>query len=497
MIRTPRAGARACVLLAVAAAFGARAGLCAQEPATGTQAEEAADFARRAALAALHGPPKVFLESLDADGILRRLLGSPVWSGLTERQRALLRTVAREHFAQALAPVADASAEVAWASVADSGHGPVFVYLGLRYGPSLLKTRWTVDAHAARPDDLGHRARGPRHFARRRGRAPARTRARAPPRRRAAGARPGAAARGRLPRDPRDRTRLRPEARAREAPDPVADGRRTGPSLSRGRSAGRSSGPLGAVRPRGEPASAALEAVGKARPRRAEGRPDRGRPLRVGQGDRGGSSGRTGLLPARPGRARAGRAHRGVAVLRTGARGSPAGSGRRPRARDGGPHRRAPGRGALPVAAVPPRGGAGPRQPRNARRRRDGSGRHDGRGRDDAGRASPRRRELEKVRARGAHLRPLGQRRGGGGGPPAARGRGQARPRRASGGSRLPFDRDGPGVGRIPGGSSRSSFRPPPTSSSPRRAPSPCSRSPRAGRRRTRLRPRTGAPGCR
>ena len=145
MIATARAGARARVLLVVAAALGLAGGLAAQEPASGSQAEEAADFARRAALAALHGPPKVFLESIDADGILRRLVGSPVWSGLTERQRALLRTVVREHFALALAPVAGASAEVAWASVADSGKGPVFVDLGLRYGSSLLKTRWTVE----------------------------------------------------------------------------------------------------------------------------------------------------------------------------------------------------------------------------------------------------------------------------------------------------------------------------------------------------------------
>ncbi len=145
MISSTRAGAKACIFLAAAGAFGLGAALAAQEPVSLTQAEDAADFARRAALAALHGPPKVFLESVDADGILRRLLGGPVWSGLTERQRVLLRTLVREHFAQALAPVADASAEVAWTSVADSGKGPAFVYLGLRYGASLLKTRWTVD----------------------------------------------------------------------------------------------------------------------------------------------------------------------------------------------------------------------------------------------------------------------------------------------------------------------------------------------------------------
>jgi tetratricopeptide (TPR) repeat protein len=145
LISTARAGAKACILLVVVAALELGGPLAAQEPVSGIQAEEAADFARRAALAALHGPPKVFLESLDADGILRRLLGSPVWSGLTGRQQTLLRTVVREHFAQALAPLADASAEVAWASVADSGKGPVLVDLGLRYGSSLLKTRWTVD----------------------------------------------------------------------------------------------------------------------------------------------------------------------------------------------------------------------------------------------------------------------------------------------------------------------------------------------------------------
>ena len=107
-------------------------------------AEEAAEFARRAAFAALHGPPKIFLETIDADSILRRLLGNSVWSALTGRQQSLLRTAVREHFAQALAPAAGSSGEVAWASVADAGSGPVAVDMGLRYGSSLLKTRWMV-----------------------------------------------------------------------------------------------------------------------------------------------------------------------------------------------------------------------------------------------------------------------------------------------------------------------------------------------------------------
>jgi len=114
------------------------------QDARGPDAEEAADFARRAAFAAVRGPQKIFLESIDADGILSRLIGGAIWGQLTERQQALLRSELREHFAQALAPVSGSTAEVAWASVA-SGAGPLMrVDLGLRYGAELLKTRWSV-----------------------------------------------------------------------------------------------------------------------------------------------------------------------------------------------------------------------------------------------------------------------------------------------------------------------------------------------------------------
>jgi len=136
----------------VAAALLAAAISSAQGAATAPEAEEAADFARRSALAALHGPPKVFVDSIDADGILRRLLGDAVWTGLTSRQQALLLGVVRDHFVQALAPSAGSTGEIAWASVSDPGGGPVFADLGLRYGASTLKTRWTV-------------RRGPRGFA--------------------------------------------------------------------------------------------------------------------------------------------------------------------------------------------------------------------------------------------------------------------------------------------------------------------------------------------
>ena len=118
--------------------------LAAATPASGPQAEEAADFARRAALAALHGPAKVFLDSLDTDGILQRLLGPRVWAGLTARQQDLLRVVVSDHFAQALAPPPGSTAEIAWASAEDPGDGTILADLGLRYGDSTLKTRWTM-----------------------------------------------------------------------------------------------------------------------------------------------------------------------------------------------------------------------------------------------------------------------------------------------------------------------------------------------------------------
>jgi tetratricopeptide (TPR) repeat protein len=128
----------------VAAATLLLATLAARAPAAAPQAEEAADFARRAALAALHGPAKVFLDSLDTDGILQRILGPRVWAGLTTRQQNLLRSVVSDHFAQALAPPAGSTAEIAWVSAEDPGDGTILADLGLRYGDSTLKTRWTM-----------------------------------------------------------------------------------------------------------------------------------------------------------------------------------------------------------------------------------------------------------------------------------------------------------------------------------------------------------------
>ena len=116
----------------------------AQESASSISVEEAAEFGRRAAAAALHGPRKIFVETIDADGILRRLLGGNVWAGLTRRQQDILRTTVREHFSEALLPAAGASSEVRWVWVPENAEPTVPVSMGLHYGAATLKTRWVL-----------------------------------------------------------------------------------------------------------------------------------------------------------------------------------------------------------------------------------------------------------------------------------------------------------------------------------------------------------------
>lgn len=146
-MRRPRAAARPArwgvgvsLLLCLLCPAPARA----QDSATTVPGEEAADFARRAAAAALHGPARIFAESIDADGILRRFLGGPVWGGLTRRQQDLLRATVRDHFADALLPPVAEAAEVRWAWVAPNAEAPIPVSLGLHYGAATLKTRWLL-----------------------------------------------------------------------------------------------------------------------------------------------------------------------------------------------------------------------------------------------------------------------------------------------------------------------------------------------------------------
>ena len=106
--------------------------------------EEAADFARHAATAALHGQRRTLVEAIDADGILRRLLAPAVWAGLTGRQQEILRTTVRDHFFDALRPAANAASEVRWAWVPPVADGSVPVSLGLHYGNATVKTRWIL-----------------------------------------------------------------------------------------------------------------------------------------------------------------------------------------------------------------------------------------------------------------------------------------------------------------------------------------------------------------
>jgi tetratricopeptide (TPR) repeat protein len=119
--------------------------------------EDASDFARRVAKAAIAGPQRVFVEILDVDRILERRLEAANWSGLTERQRDQLRAVIREHFLQSLSPTrAAAPGEIvwSWAAASSSTSDGADVMLGLKFGDRSLKTRWLV-----------RRARGGWHIA--------------------------------------------------------------------------------------------------------------------------------------------------------------------------------------------------------------------------------------------------------------------------------------------------------------------------------------------
>ena len=107
------------------------------------EVEDAAEFARRAAMAAVRGPHNVFNEALDADGLLVRRLGADVWERLTSRQKDLLRSGIRAQFGLTLAAPRGASPDIAWAWTSPES-GAVQVLLGLKLGDGVLKTRWTV-----------------------------------------------------------------------------------------------------------------------------------------------------------------------------------------------------------------------------------------------------------------------------------------------------------------------------------------------------------------
>lgn len=105
--------------------------------------EDAAEFARRSAMAAVRGPHSVFNEALDADALLVRRLGADAWEKLTSRQKDALRSSIRARFNLTLAAPRGSSPDIAW-SWTSSEAGVIQVFLGLKLGDGILKTRWTV-----------------------------------------------------------------------------------------------------------------------------------------------------------------------------------------------------------------------------------------------------------------------------------------------------------------------------------------------------------------
>jgi tetratricopeptide (TPR) repeat protein len=105
--------------------------------------EDAAEFARRAAIAAIRGPQRVFTEALDVDSILARRVGPDVWEELTGRQKEKLRAAVRERFSLVLGASKGTPAEIAWAWTMPQPNA-VDVLLGLKLGSGTLKTRWVV-----------------------------------------------------------------------------------------------------------------------------------------------------------------------------------------------------------------------------------------------------------------------------------------------------------------------------------------------------------------
>lgn len=105
--------------------------------------EDAAEFARRVAVAAIHGPQRVFTEALDVDSTLARRVGPDVWEQLTCRQKEKLRAAVRERFSLVLGTPKGTPAEIAWAWTIPQPNA-VDVLLGLKLGDKTLKTRWVV-----------------------------------------------------------------------------------------------------------------------------------------------------------------------------------------------------------------------------------------------------------------------------------------------------------------------------------------------------------------
>jgi tetratricopeptide (TPR) repeat protein len=146
--RPPRAVGRATGLVRLSRILLFLAGVTGAAPAraasTSPDLLEAAEVARRAAADVAESPsPRLFVEALDADGILLRRIGPEAWDALTPRQREVLRAGIRERFVRSLAPPHSGSSGVAWTGAQATPFG-VDVFLGLRFDSRVLKTRWAM-----------------------------------------------------------------------------------------------------------------------------------------------------------------------------------------------------------------------------------------------------------------------------------------------------------------------------------------------------------------
>ena len=107
------------------------------------EVEEASEIGRRAAAALLRGERRVFEEATAADSIAARLVGEQIWRQLSDRQRERIRRAILDRFVETLSPPRGATGEIAWSS-ARAEDDSVVLFLGLRYRPGALKTRWLL-----------------------------------------------------------------------------------------------------------------------------------------------------------------------------------------------------------------------------------------------------------------------------------------------------------------------------------------------------------------
>ena len=105
--------------------------------------------ARRYAASAVHGPRAEFAAAVDADALLEKRFGPEAWRGLTERQRNLLRAVARDRFAGMLAPPSPGEGGgIAWSQELGRAGDLADVVVGIAIAEKTLKTRWRLKPEA-------------------------------------------------------------------------------------------------------------------------------------------------------------------------------------------------------------------------------------------------------------------------------------------------------------------------------------------------------------